>query len=154
MDLNTPLTLASRVYKMYAKRLEKLGIFKLEDFLYHIPFRYDDFSLVSKINIVQAGEKVTIKGKIDKIQNQYTRKWKSLQRAIVSDDTGSIEVLWFNQPFLVKAINIGDEISLSGIIEHDGNKLLMKTPDYEIIFNNQTIHTGRLVPVYPETKGV
>lgn len=154
MDLNTPLTLASRAYKMYAKRLEKLGIFKLEDFLYHIPFRYDDFSLISKINIVQAGEKVTIRGKVDKIQNQYTRRYKSLQRAIVSDETASIEILWFNQPFLVKAINVGDEVSLSGIIENDGSKLLMKAPDYEVVYNNQTLHTGRLVPIYPETKGV
>ena len=154
MDLNTPLTLSSRVYKMYSKRLEKLGIFKIEDFLYHIPFRYEDFSLVSKIGIVQAGEKVTIKGKVDKIQNQYTRRWKSLQKAIVSDETGSIEILWFNQPFLAKAINVGDEVSLSGNVEHDGSKLLMRSPDYEVVFDNQTIHTGRLVPVYPETKGV
>ncbi len=154
MDLNTPLTLLSRAYKMYAKRLEKLGIIKLEDFLYHIPFRYDDFSLVSKIGIVQAGETVTIKGKVDKIHNQYTRRWKSLQKAIVSDDTGSIEVIWFNQPFLPKAIKIGDEVSLSGKVEQDGNKLVMKSPDYEVIFQNQTIHTGRLVPIYPETKGV
>ena len=154
MDLNSPLSLLSRAYKMYAKRLEKLGIFKLEDFLYHIPFRYEDFSLISKIGIVQSGETVTIRGKVEKIANQYTRKWKSLQRATILDETGQIDVIWFNQPFLPKAIRVGDDVSLSGKVDLDTNKPMMKSPDYEVVFQNQTIHTGRLVPIYPETKGV
>jgi ATP-dependent DNA helicase RecG len=154
MDLKTPVNQVSRAYKMYAGRLEKLGIFKLKDFLFHIPFRYDDYSLVSKIGQVQAGETITIKGTIEEIRNQYTRRFKTLQRAVVKDDTGSINVLWFNQPFLTKAIKKGDLISLSGKVEMEGNKIEMTSPDYEVIFNNQTIHTGRLVPVYPETRGI
>jgi ATP-dependent DNA helicase RecG len=154
MSLQTPVREASRAYKMYASRLEKLGIRTLGDFLFHIPFRYDDYSLISKIGQAQAGETVTIKGVVEKIENQYTRKFKSLQRAIIKDDSGQINVLWFNQPFLTKAMKIGDLISLSGKVELDRNKLTMLSPDYEIIFNNETIHTGRLVPVYPETKGI
>ncbi len=154
MSLQTPIREASRAYKMYASRLEKLGIKNLGDFLFHIPFRYDDFSLVSKIGEVQAGETVTIKGVIEKIENQYTRKFKSLQRATVKDGSGSIDVLWFNQPFLTRTMKTGDMISLSGKVDLDRNKLTLVSPDYEIIFNNETIHTGRLVPVYPETKGI
>jgi ATP-dependent DNA helicase RecG len=154
MDLQTPVSNVSRAYKMYARRLEKLSIQKLEDFLFHIPFRYDDYSLVSKIGQVQAGEIVTIRGTVEEIHNQYTRRFKTLQRTVVKDDTGSIDVLWFNQPFLTKAIKKGDLISLSGKAETKGNKIGMLSPDYEVIFNNQTIHTGRLVPVYPETRGI
>jgi len=154
MDLQTPLNKSTRTYKMYARRLEKLGIFKLEDFLFHIPFRYEDYSLVSKIGQVQEGETVTVKGTIEEIKNQYTRKWKTLQRAVIKDETGSIAVLWFNQPFLVRAMKKGDLVSLSGKAGLDRNKIELQSPDYEVIFNNQTIHTGRLVPVYPETKGV
>lgn len=139
---------------MYAGRLEKLGILKVEDFLFHIPFRYDDYSLVSKIGQVQAGEIVTIKGTVEEIHNQYTRRYKTIQRAVVKDETGSIDILWFNQPFLTKAIKTGDLISLSGKVEMDGNKIQIISPDYEIVFNNQVIHTGRLVPVYPETHGI
>jgi len=102
MNLQTPVREASRAYKMYASRLEKLGIKNLGDFLFHIPFRYDDYSLVSKIGEAQAGETVTIKGIVEKIENQYTRKFKSLQKATVKDDTGSINILWFNQPFFNK----------------------------------------------------
>ena len=64
MDLNTPVEKLGGIYKKYAGRLEKLGIKKLEDFLYHIPFRYEDYSLISKIDKVQPEETVTIQGKI------------------------------------------------------------------------------------------
>ena len=107
MDLDTPLVKADRVYKMYASRLKKLGIFKLENFLYHIPFRYDDYSLVSKIRQVQEGETVTIKGTIKEIKNQYTKNFKKLQKVKIEDDTGIIDVIWFNQPFLLNVIRKG-----------------------------------------------
>jgi len=154
MDLTTPVSKVSRIYKMYAGRLEKLGIFTLEDFLYHIPFRYEDYSLISKIKDIQAGETVTIKGTVEKIDNTYTRKWKTLQKAQVLDETGKINILWFNQPFLTRVIKKGDLVSISGKVEHDKNKLILISPDYEVIFNDKTIHTGRLVPIYPETRGV
>lgn len=154
MDLQTPVSDVSRTYKMFRGRLEKLGIITLKDFLFHVPFRYDDYSLISQIGLVQAGETVTVKGIVLEINNTYTRRFKTLQRATIKDDTGSIDILWFNQPFLTKAIHAGDQISLSGKVELDKHKLIMITPDYEIVFNNQTIHTGRLVPVYPETRGI
>ena len=104
---------------------EKLGIVKLQDFLFHVPFRYDDYSLVSQIGQVQAGEIVTVKGSVEEINNTYTRRFKTLQRATVKDDTGNINILWFNQPFLTKAIHKGDSISLSGKVELDKHKPIM-----------------------------
>jgi len=155
MDLETPLAKADRVYKMYANRLSKLGIFKLEDFLYHIPFRYDDYSLVSKINKVQPGETITVKGEVLEIKNQYARSHKTFQRARIEDDTGIIDIIWFNQPFLLNVIKKGDLVSLSGKIKKNLNKLTLESPDYEVIYGDgENIHTGRLVPVYPETRGV
>ncbi len=154
MDLQTPIDKVSRSYKMYAGRLEKLGIRKLEDFLLHIPFRYEDYSLISKISQVQTGETVTIQGTINEIKNQYTRRFKTLQKAIISDDTGSINVIWFNQPFLTRVLKIGDRVSVSGKVDLDKNKLVLISPNYEVIYQNNTIHTGRLVPIYPETKGI
>lgn len=144
----------SRTYKMYAGRLEKLGIIKLEDFLLHIPFRYEDYSVISKINQLRPGETVTVQGKVVDIKNEYTRRLKRLQKATVSDDTGTINVIWFNQPFILNTIKQGDRISLSGKVGFFGNKLILESPDYEVIIQNKTIHTGRLVPIYPETRGI
>ncbi len=160
--LQTSLTRASRIYKMYSSRLEKLGIFTLNDFLWHLPFRYDDFSLISKIAQIQAGEAVTIHGQVISIKNIFTKYGKKIQKAIISDDTGSIEVVWYNQTFLTKYIHVNDQISLSGKADLFNNKVVLTSPDFEIISENQPInpneslhlHTGRLVPIYPETKGV
>ena len=139
---------------MYARRLEKLGIKTFEDFLYHIPSRYDDFSLISKINRVQVGEVVTIQGIVTDINNEFTKNFKRLQKAKIADDSGSLEVVWFNQPYLTKIIHKHDRISLSGKIDWFLRKIVMQSPEYEILSNSQTIHTGRLVPVYPETRGI
>ena len=54
----------------YAKRLEKLGINTVEDLLYHFPFRYLDYSLISPINKVQPGETITIKGIVASVKNE------------------------------------------------------------------------------------
>ena len=63
MNLDTPINQAGPIFKKYSSRLEKTGNKKMEDFLYHIPFRYEDYSLVSKIADIQLGEIVTIKEK-------------------------------------------------------------------------------------------
>ena len=154
MDRKTPIEKAGRLYKLYARRLEKLNIKTFEDFLYHIPSRYDDYSLISKIARVQAGETVTIRGTVTEINNEFTKNFKRIQKAVITDDTGSIEVVWFNQPYLTKVIHKGDSVSLSGQIGWFLKKLVLQSPEYEMLTGSATIHTGRLVPVYPETRGV
>jgi ATP-dependent DNA helicase RecG len=155
MDLHRPIGEAGRVFKMYSARLAKLNILTLNDFLYHLPFRYDDYSLISKISHVQAGETVTIRGLVVSFDNTYTRSHKTIQKALINDGTGSIEAVWFNQPFLTKYIKTNDEVSLSGKIEQFNHKIVLNSPDYELIrLGTDLLHTGRLTPVYPETKGV
>lgn len=153
MNLQAPVSEVSRIYKTYTSRLEKLGIRKLEDFLYHVPFRYEDYSVVSKISDVQPGEIVTIQGEIKDIKNIYARRFK-IQEAKVVDDTGEIGITWFNQPYITKYLQIGDRVSLSGKIDLYKNKMVIQSPEFEAILGDETIHTGRLVPVYPETRGV
>ncbi|MBI4080849.1 MAG: ATP-dependent DNA helicase RecG [Candidatus Levybacteria bacterium] len=157
MKLQEPVKGAGRVFQMYAPRLERLGIVTFEDFLYHIPSRYEDYTLFSKIAHTQPGETVTIQGDVISIQNVYTRSRKVIQKALVADDTGNIEITWYNQPFLTKYINQGDTVAFSGKIDTFQHKTVLVSPDYEIV-NEKTgstlIHTGRLVPVYPETHGV
>ena len=154
MDLQKKVKEAGGIYKTYSKRLEKLGINTFEDFLYHIPFRYEDYSIISKISQLQRGEIVTIQGIVLDIKNEYTKKRRVIQKAKIQDETGVIDIIWFNQPFLVNIIRKGHHISLSGKIDWYIHTLVMQSPVYEIVNNSPTIHTGRLVPVYPETNGV
>ncbi len=154
MDLHVPIKDSGRNFKMLSGRLEKLGIKTPGDFLLHTPFRYDDFSLISKIEQIQPGEVVTINGTVLEMKNQYTRRWKNLQRAKIKDETGTLDVLWFNQSYLAKTIITGDKIALSGKVSRDKDTLLMTAPDYELLTDAEPLHTGRLVPIYPETRGL
>jgi len=158
MNLQTPVKDAGLVYKKYAKRLASLGIEKIEDFLYHLPFRYEDYSLISSIEKLQEGETVTVIGKVVQIKNEYRKNFKTIQRATIADETGEIEVIWFNQPYLPKTIHSNDTIAIAGKVGKNSNKPVFISPDFEVIFSSNkpvtTIHTGRLVPIYPETKGV
>lgn len=156
MDLKTPVKDVSKTYRTYASRLEKLGITKLEDFLYHIPMRYKNYSLMSKIGSLQAGEIVTVRGKVAEIKNEYTKNFKKIQKAVIEDETGQLSIIWFNQPFLINSIRKFDQISISGQVSHDlYERISIKSPEYELVIKDKpTIHTGRLVPIYPETKGI
>lgn len=159
MDLHSPITTGSRSLKMYASRLEKLNITTYMDFLFHLPSRYEDYSIVSKIAEVQPGETVTIQGQVLEIKTNYMRgsRIKTMQKATVADGTGSIELTWFNQPYLTKAIATNSLISASGKVNAFGRSrtLSMQSPEYEVLsFDGSSIHTGRLIPVYPETQGV
>lgn len=160
MELSIRVTDLPFIGPIYARRLARLKIHTLGDLLYHFPHRYEDFSLLSSISRVQPGETVTIHGRILSIKNEYTKRSKVLQRAVVEDETGKIEVVWFNQRYLVRTIPPGTLVSLSGKITWFGKKLIMESPEYEKInhqsstINHKTIHTGRLVPIYPETSSV
>lgn len=155
MDLQTPIVKAGRWYQRNARGLEKLGIYRLSDLLFHIPFRYEDFSLISKIGQVQPGEIVTIEGTATEIKNNYARNGLKIQKATIADGTGTIDVTWFNQPYLTRVIKKGDTVSLSGKVDYFGKAPQMQSPEYEIITGqNERLHTGRLVPIYPETKGI
>lgn len=156
LKLKTSVQYVPRVGPVMAKRLEKLNIYSVHDLLYHIPFRYNDFSLISPIARVQPGETVTVAGYVDSIKTFFTKTGKKIQEARISDDTGTLTVTWFNQPFLLRLIKPGMEIRLSGEISWFGNKVVMSSPVYEIkdADTDQSLHTGRIVPVYPETEGV
>ena len=155
LQLSTPVTALRMIGPVYANRLKRLGITTIGDLLYHIPFRYEDFSLVSKINLLQAGEKVTVIGTVASIKNIYTRHGKKIQKGIIADETGEIEAIWYNQPFLTKILLPAIRITLAGEVNWFGNKLVFESPDFEIIKpDTSLVHTGRLVSVYPETANV
>lgn len=155
MNLSSSVTKLPLVGPSYAKRLEKLDIKTVEDLLLHVPTRYQDFRIVSDISKVQVGEIVTVKGKVDSIKNIYTKSHKKIQLAEISDKSGSIQAVWFNQPFLVRNIKSNQKYSFSGKIDWFNRKKALISPPYENIEGSEnTVHTGRLVPIYPETSKI
>lgn len=156
ISLNTPVKNLQMVGETYSNRLKKLGIETVSDLLHHIPSRYVDFSVVSKIGNLQEGEKVTVVGRITAIENTYTRNRREIQKAKIADCTSSVGVVWYNQPFLVKILPVGTHVRLAGVVKSFAQKKVLQSPDYEIIRggSSKLVHTGRLVPIYPETYGI
>ncbi len=158
MDLLSPVSALRMVGPQYAKKLAKLNIHTIRDLLLHIPHRYEDYSLISPINRLQAGETVTIKGEIISANNVFSKNGKKIQKVLVADNTGHIELTWFNQLYITTSLKPGTKVSLSGKVGFFGPKLTLISPEYEILHSSfsiqNLIHTGRLVPIYPETAGV
>lgn len=155
LDLSTSVTSLFMIGPVYGTRLQKLGIFTVEDLLYHLPFRYEDYSQMTKINMLTPEKKLSVAGVISEMKNIYTRHGKKIQQGKLTDETGSINIIWYNQPYLSNILKPGTKVVLAGKAEVSGHRMIFQSPEYEILYKNgNTIHTGRLVPVYPETYGV
>lgn len=182
MEANTPISQLPGIGQYYSYKLKRLDVKTLEDLIYHFPFRYDDFTKVEAIRNLTPGEKTSVQGIVWEIRNIRTRTGRFVTRATVADESGTVEVIWFNQPYLTRTIKAGTPISLSGKIEIAGRRYKLISPSYEIIRDQKpatgdqeldknlatgpwqgpvrfrevatTLHTGRLVPVYPETEGL
>lgn len=156
MDLTSPVTELPKIGPIFEKKFEKLGIATLENLFYHVPTRYLDYSLITTISKLHPDETATIHAKIVSLKNIYSKRGLKMQIGSVEDSTGKITVLWFNQPFLIKTLYPGRLISLSGKVGFFGRKLCLTSPDYELMVeeDDSTTHTGRIVPVYPETAGL
>ncbi|MBU0619076.1 ATP-dependent DNA helicase RecG [Patescibacteria group bacterium] len=154
VTLNTPVSDLFMVGQAYAKKLAKLEIHTVKDLLYHFPGRYLDFRQTRTISQLKPGEIITITGKIVSSQNIYTRSRKKIQKIIIQDKSGQIEAVWFNQPFLVSSLKPDKQVCLSGKVDVFGRQLSLVSPEYELFKDSAGIHTGRLVPIYPETRGV
>lgn len=156
LTLQTPIEDFSRVGKLTAKRLENLGLRTAEDLLFYFPFRYEDWSKIVPISQLTYGSAGTCRGRIELIKNTRSfYKRKNITEALVSDNSGSIKVVWFNQPYLTKILKIGDEIFLSGKVDFDRFGLHLTSPSYEKVrAGEETTHTARIVPVYSVTENL
>ncbi len=145
-----PIAQLPRVGAVLLKLLKTMGIETCRDLIFYFPYRFDDFSRTLRIADLTIGETVTINGRIDMIANRRSRNRRMIvTEAFVSDESGSIKVVWFNQPFLIKNIQVGDEVVLSGKTSDTYYDLQMVSPAYEKkSVTKDTLHTARLVPVY------
>lgn len=156
MDLQTEIGKVPLIGPIFASRLEKLGVLTVNDLLFHLPFRYEDTSLLTAIADIklESNEIYTIVGEILAIEKIYTRNGKRLIQAVIEDETGIADIIWFNQEYIVNMLPIGTQVMISGKVAGDSffrPKFL--SPSFEKK-NSANIHLGNLIGVYPETKGL
>lgn len=155
MDFKTSISELGGVGKKTFKKFEYLGVKTAKDLLYYFPFRYEDYRKIVPIAQLQAGELVTICGQVELIASKKSfRSRKTITEALVSDKSGSVRVVWFNQPYITKNIHAGDILYLSGKAQADMLGPKLTSPIYEKYKKEAGTHTGRLVPIYPTTYGL
>lgn len=156
VSLNTPITQLNRVGATAGKALARLGVKTAQDLLLYFPYRYDDFRRVVPVNELVEGEAVTIKVKLSNIAGRRSFKRKlTVTEALAGDDSGSVRIIWFNQPYIAKTLKTGDELYISGTVEKDMLGPKFNSPSFEKVKPGVApAHTARLVPIYPLTKGV
>ena len=152
--LNASLTVLNGVGHANASKLEKLGLFTLEDMLYFFPRRYDDYSKLKPINRLWFGDEVTVVGSIKNVSGRKVRSGKmTIVEVIIDDGTGALRLTWFNQPWLENRFRRGDTISVSGKVEQYLGRLVMNSPDWDPV-EIESLHTNRIVPVYSLTSQI
>lgn len=152
--LKIKLETLPRIGKKYGDVLRKLNIVTIQDFLLHFPFRYEDYSERVQIDNLVAGETATVMGEV--VQSKLIRTWKRkmmITECFVSDETGTVRAVWFNQPYISDSLVAGKGVRLSGKISEDAKGLFFSNPAWELSSRTPT-NTGRLVPIYPETEGL
>lgn len=158
MNLETSISQLARIGPSTVKKLHQLGIKKVEDLLFYFPTRYEDFSRIISVSQAKPNENVTIVGAIKSVKLFSTPRRKiKIVEALIEDATGSISVVWFNQPYLIKVLKRGDTIALSGKTIIEQHSVILQHPNYQILKTfdkEQFLHTGRLIPIYPETTGL
>jgi len=149
-----PIQFIKGVGPAKAKLLANLGVVTVEDLLYLFPHRYEDRSQFTPIAMLQVGQMQTICGEVLTCRRNFYSKNRTVE-VTIGDKSGRIACVWFNQPYLDKIFKIGQEVVLYGRVDIFKKRLQMVVPDFELISSeDRSLNMGRIVPVYPLTRGI
>ncbi|MDQ5912723.1 MAG: ATP-dependent helicase RecG [Patescibacteria group bacterium] len=152
MNLESSVETIKGVGGETAKKLAKLGVETIYDLLTFWPRRYDDYSEVLPIKDIQPGA-VTVKAQIESIKTRRVRRGMHLTEAVIRDQSSAIRVIWFNQPYREKYFKLGHDYYFSGLYDFSFNRYILQNPTVEEA-KDFTQNTARIVPIYPQTKGL
>jgi len=154
--LRVPLGDLKGVGAQRREALARVGLHTVEDLLSRFPFRYEDRGRFQPIATVQVGQTVSVCGELINCRVRLTRRPNfKIFEALVRDESGSLRVVWPNQPYLERALRAHQRVVLFGQVEVWRSHVQLTSPEHEILDHDgrETIHTGRIVPVY-ERAGV
>ncbi len=150
LSLDQPVKEAAGIGKKRAENFEKLGVETIRDLLFHFPRRVEDRRTQKKISDVNHGDSCTIVGEVDGITQLNPRRNVQLVKAGIQDGTGTIYLVWFNQPWIKNQLRNENEIAVYGKAEREYGEMQMENPVWEP--KEDKVKTRRLVPIYPGTE--
>lgn len=163
--LTTDVSSVSRITPDHNIGLDRLKIKTIKDLLYHFPTRYADMREVVETGHLVEGQMVTTYGVMEKVVVRRSFKGHiPMAEGYVSDNTGTIRCIWFNQAYIGKMYPSGTRVKISGQVQKDKKGFVLSNPSIEkatsFIPESQdglfatTTDTEFLTPVYRETQGV
>ena len=134
---------------------KKIGVEIINDLLFLVPRRYIDYSDIFKIKNLQINNEATVIGKIQLVELQKIKNRVNLTKILLTDNSGSINIKWFNRPDLKKKFKVGDWLLISGKVSFFYDRQFVN-PLYEIISEEEIMEKthGSIIPVYPLTEGL
>ncbi len=150
MSLDFLLKNTLRTTAAHFKKLEKLGIITIRDFLEFFPRAIEASEITSNFNNVKLNEKNTISGIITNIrQEKSPRKGRKLGKAsLVLDDKTEIAVIWFSIPYILKNLRAGSRVFLVGRISRNYGEIQISNPEIHL---DKNVHVGKVRAIYPES---
>lgn len=153
MNLATSLDELKGVGPRTAAQLRAAGLKTVSDILLFLPRKHEDFTNVSTIRDLRPG-KVTIKARCEKISTRPVRRGLRLTTAVLVDDTGKLNAVWFNQPYRVQQLGASDEdFYFSGEFEYNYGRYQLTSPSAELA-KELPVQLDRLMPVYHAIHGI
>ena len=134
-----------------AKKLTDAGIASVGQLLLHAPRRYLDRSQLFDLSSVPLGEEVTVGGLVTSTSRRRISRNRTMVEATITDGTSTLKAVWFN-PYI--KIAEGEEVALSGKAELFRGHLQMKAPDLDRLGGEDSLVTGRVVPIHPSVGGL
>ncbi|MCL2501400.1 MAG: ATP-dependent DNA helicase RecG [Defluviitaleaceae bacterium] len=138
-----------------AEALAKVGISTVTDILNLLPRDYDDRSEIRTVDSLVAGAVQTILGVLAQTPENVPIKkaGMTLTKALIKDSTGTLELVWFNQPYMSKNFKHGQGYTFTGTVKHTyNNRMQMQSPEYEPV-GEVPLGAGRIVPLYTPPTG-
>jgi ATP-dependent DNA helicase RecG len=156
--LATPLQFVKGVGPRRAADLARAGLLTVDDLLHRFPIRYEDRSRLQPIASLRPGRPASVAARVLSCGLRSTRRpGFKIFEALLADESGPMRAVWLNQPFLRDVFKAGQHVVLYGPVEaRAGAGVQLTNPQYEFIEDEEgeTIHTGRIVPVYEKTGSV
>ncbi len=152
MNLKSSVIEIKGVGSEVAKKMSILGIETVEELIDLYPRRYDDYSEIQKISLIRPGI-VTINATIKSSAGRYVKRGLHITEAVASDSTGSVRLVWFNQPYRSASLKTNEDYYISGEFGMSYQRLNILNPSVELV-SNFPVNTARIVPIYRETKGL
>ena len=133
--------------------LKSLGINTIYDLIYYFPRAYDDRTNIKRIGELKFNEYVVVKANVMSAVNLTVRSGKKIVKAMVTDGTGIMEILWFGMPYIKKSLKIGEEYLFIGQTKKSAVFQLIN-PEYKLFSGQQKVSENEILPIYSSNKNI